>query len=84
MSELLGEPRAQPDTDGSILQITPESAGWTHVGFEVVALAEGQGTERTTGGRELCVVVISGSVDIASEHGEWAGLASIYMLARGA
>jgi 5-deoxy-glucuronate isomerase len=64
----------QPDANGSILQVTPESAGWTHVGFEVLRLAEGQRTERATSGRELCIVVIAGSVDVASEHGEWAGL----------
>jgi 5-deoxy-glucuronate isomerase len=74
VSRLLVEPRAQPDADGSILRVTPDSAGWTHVGFEVLALDEGQRAERATGVRELCVVVIAGSVDLASVHGEWAGL----------
>jgi 5-deoxy-glucuronate isomerase len=57
-----------------VLTITPDSAGWTHVGFEVLRLAEGQRTERATSSREVCVVVISGSVDLVSEHGQWAGL----------
>jgi 5-deoxy-glucuronate isomerase len=41
MSELLisGASIAQPD--GTILTVTPESAGWQRVGFEVLALAPG-------------------------------------------
>ena len=74
MSRLLVEPRAQPDPDGSVLTVTPDSAGWTHVGFEVLRLAEGRLVQRATASRELCVVVISGSADLASEHGHWPGL----------
>jgi 5-deoxy-glucuronate isomerase len=74
VSGLLVKARAEPDQDGSIARVTPESAGWTHVGFEVLRLAEGQRVERATASRELCVVVISGSVDLASEHGDWPGL----------
>jgi 5-deoxy-glucuronate isomerase len=53
-------------------KVTPESAGWTYVGFEVLAL--GAPVERETGSDELCVVVLSGTCDIGSEHGEWRGL----------
>ena len=74
MSRLLVKPRDRPAEDGSVLLVTPESAGWTHVGFEVLRLAEGQLAERSTGVRELCVVVLSGNVDLASEHGEWPGI----------
>ena len=74
MSRLLVQPRARPYDDGSVLTVTPESAGWTHVGFEVVRLAEGQSVRRATAARELCVVVLSGSVDLSSEHGDWQGL----------
>jgi len=51
--------------------VTPESAGWQHVGFEALQLAAGQPVERETGARECCVVVLSGQVDVRSEHGEW-------------
>ena len=71
MSELLVRPWAQPAADGAILEVTPESAGWSHVGFEVLSLQEGRLVGRSTGGRELCVVVIEGSADVLSEHGEW-------------
>jgi 5-deoxy-glucuronate isomerase len=53
--------------------VTPESAGWTYVGFEPLVL-EGGRVERETGDRECCVVVIAGRVDVGSEHGDWRGL----------
>jgi 5-deoxy-glucuronate isomerase len=50
--------------------VTPESAGWTYVGFEVVAPPHvGQ-----TGERELCLVVVQGVCDVRSAHGDWHGL----------
>ena len=54
--------------------VTPESAGWTYVGFEPLLLAPGQTAERDTGHRECCVVVIAGRVDVRSEHGRWRDL----------
>jgi 5-deoxy-glucuronate isomerase len=74
VNDLLVRPRARPAEDGAILEITPESAGWGHVGFEVLLLPEDRLVRRSTGGRELCVVVIEGSADVLSEHGEWRGL----------
>jgi hypothetical protein len=56
------------------LDVTPASAGWTYVGFEVLRLAPGQAVERYTGDRELCVVVVAGHAHVASEHGEWRDL----------
>jgi 5-deoxy-glucuronate isomerase len=47
--------------------VTPESAGWTYVGFEVATAS----FEGDTGPRELCIVVLSGSCTIESEHGSW-------------
>ncbi len=67
-------PSIDPVADGGIVVVTPESAGWRHVGFEVLLLAEGQRAERDTGDRECCVVVIAGRADVRSEHGDWDGL----------
>jgi 5-deoxy-glucuronate isomerase len=53
--------------------VTPDSAGWTYVGFEILAL-DGAAAERETADRECCVVVLSGHADIRSEHGHWRGL----------
>jgi 5-deoxy-glucuronate isomerase len=54
--------------------VTPESAGWSYVGFEVVSLGSGETVERDTGARELCVVVLAGTCDVRSSHGDWIGL----------
>lgn len=74
MSHLLVHPNATPDGEGTVVRITPDSAGWEYVGFEVLALAPGQRVRRRTGGRELCVVLIAGHADVLSEHGRWVGL----------
>lgn len=49
---------------GPAIAITPESAGWKYVGFEVLTLRRGEVAERSMKGRELCVVVLSGTADI--------------------
>jgi 5-deoxy-glucuronate isomerase len=47
--------------------VTPESAGWTYVGFEVA----GAPFERETRTDEHCLVVLSGTCVVRSEHGDW-------------
>jgi 5-deoxy-glucuronate isomerase len=54
--------------------VTPQSAGWTYVGFELLLLGAGQAAERDTGGRECCVVLVSGQAHVRSAHGEWRDL----------
>ena len=71
MSQLLVPGASVPGADATILSVTPESAGWEYIGFEVLVLGAGRTAERVCGSRELCVVVISGVVHVASEHGEW-------------
>jgi len=58
-------------TAGAV-EVTPKSAGWSYVGFEVCSLSRGQVLERSTGGRELCVVVLTGMADI----GHWKDVGS--------
>ncbi len=58
-SPLLVRPSA-PDADGRVHAVTPRSAGWTYVGFEVYDLAPGQRLARETGDTEHCLVVLSG------------------------
>ena len=69
-SPLLIRPHAAA-SDGTALLVTPESAAWGYVGFELLQLSPGVSAERHTVAREVCVVVIAGTVDIASEHGDW-------------
>jgi 5-deoxy-glucuronate isomerase len=47
--------------------VTPESAGWSYVGFEAATAP----IERSTDATELCVVVIAGSCTVRSAHGDW-------------
>ena len=48
--------------------VTPESAGWSYVGFEVATAP----FERATGTHEHCLVVLSGTCTVGSDHGAWA------------
>jgi 5-deoxy-glucuronate isomerase len=50
--------------------VTPQSAGWQYVGFEVVKPPH----SGETGDRELCLVVVEGTCTVHSEHGEWRAL----------
>jgi 5-deoxy-glucuronate isomerase len=71
VTDLLVHPAEQPADDGTLLTITPESAGWGHVGFEVISLDAGRTAQRGTEEKELCVVVVEGRCSVRSEHGEW-------------
>jgi 5-deoxy-glucuronate isomerase len=71
---LVVRPSATPTADGTVVSITPESAQWGYVGFEVLRLDDGQAASRDTGDRECCVVVIAGRASVRSAHGEWDGL----------
>jgi 5-deoxy-glucuronate isomerase len=71
MSDLLVHSLPEPDADSAILRVTPESAGWRYVGFEVLRLDQHVTAHRDTGDREVCIVVVTGSAQINSEYGEW-------------
>lgn len=53
-----------PDADGTVLAVTPASAGWQHVGFAVVKLAAGETYSNRDATRETCLVLVSGSADV--------------------
>jgi 5-deoxy-glucuronate isomerase len=57
MADLLVKPTGK---SGRILHVTPESAQWTYVGFDLWRLAPGAVASETTGGREVCLVFVSG------------------------
>jgi 5-deoxy-glucuronate isomerase len=56
--------------------LTPESAGWKYVGFEVVSLKHGEHAERFIGDREVCIVMLSGTADIHAATGRWKAVGS--------
>jgi 5-deoxy-glucuronate isomerase len=65
---------AAPGPDGLLVSVTPQSAGWSYVGFEVYRLARGARIERSTQGREACAVMLSGSADVSFGGHEWRGV----------
>ena len=47
-------------TNGRVTHVTPESAGWTYVGFDLHRMKPGEIVAAETGSREVCRVWISG------------------------
>jgi len=55
-----------PDATGRVHHITPQSAGWDHVGFDLYHLKDGQKIDVPADGREHCLVLVAGHADIAA------------------
>jgi 5-deoxy-glucuronate isomerase len=53
-----------PDDKGRVLNVTPEKAGWHHVGFQVVKLEPGDSFADGEAGREACLVLLTGSANV--------------------
>jgi 5-deoxy-glucuronate isomerase len=70
MSDLLVRLSA-PNGDGSVIRVTPASAGWGHVGFELLRLVAGQSLHRTTGEREVCLVLVAGRAGVGAGGHDW-------------
>jgi 5-deoxy-glucuronate isomerase len=49
-------------SEDGVVRVTPSSAGWSYVGFEVVRVR--RRLERTEETRESCIVVLSGTCDL--------------------
>ncbi len=71
MSNLIVKSRHVPDSNASVVKVTPESAGWKYVGFEVVKLEAGGVAERTSDGAEVCLVPIRGACSVSSGSEVW-------------
>ncbi|WNQ10310.1 5-deoxy-glucuronate isomerase [Paenibacillus aurantius] len=71
MSNLIVSPAQPPGPEGRLMNITPESAGWEYVGFEVLRLSPGETIRRETGDREVCLVLLSGRADVATAREAW-------------
>ena len=57
MSKLLLKPQGR---SGRVSHVTPETAGWTYVGFDLHRLQAGQTASGETGGNEVCLVFVTG------------------------
>ena len=63
-SKLLVHPSKNPN--GLVHVVTPKSAGWSYVGFEVMDLAAGAVQTIQTGERECCLVVQGGKIRVST------------------
>jgi 5-deoxy-glucuronate isomerase len=73
--------RKKPDSHGSVLSVTPKSAGWTYVGFEVFQRASGQDFAWESKDREACIVLLSGKARLTldgKDHGEIGGRRHVF------
>ncbi len=70
MSRLL----VKPARDQQVHRITPDSAGWKYVGFELYDLQTGQELVLQQSGRELCLVVLSGAASVKVGEQLWQGV----------
>ena len=61
-------------TGREIVNVTPQSAGWEHVGFRAIRLTMGESERIDTGARELCLVVLIGRVDVTIGTQTWSDL----------
>ncbi len=69
------------DADGRVIDVTPESAGWRYVGFELRRLTAGKTVVFSFPDRETCVVVLAGKADVAAGDQTFAdvgGRASVF------
>jgi 5-deoxy-glucuronate isomerase len=57
-----------------IVNVTPNSAGWKYVGFAAYRLRAGDFLNRSHPGEELCIVVLSGRVNVRAAGQIWRDL----------
>lgn len=63
MAELLVRPKGQR---GKVHNITPESAGWTYVGFSLYRLKPGETASELTGVNEVILVLVEGKAKVSA------------------
>jgi 5-deoxy-glucuronate isomerase len=69
--KLIAPSRRAPGPDGLLVSVTPESAGWSYVGFDVYRLRRGMQVVVDTSAREVCAVMLSGRADISVGDHQW-------------
>jgi len=68
MSQLLVKPLG---TTGLVHDITPESAGWGYVGFQLWRLAPGEVANGSLGDREAILVLVEGKGQVTGAGKDW-------------
>lgn len=57
--------RKASGTSGKVHDITPESAGWSYVGFGLYHLKPGESVSEVTGDKEVILVLVEGKAEIS-------------------
>lgn len=65
---------AKSRKEGQIQHITPQSAGWRYIGFDVWMLKKGQTVTLESGDRELCPVLVAGLASVKTQHADFPNL----------
>lgn len=73
MSHLLVKP-SPPNAAGCIQRITPKTAQWCYVGFEVFRLKQGDKLQQATADQEVCAVLVAGRAHAHSKSETWSNL----------
>lgn len=79
--DLLVRPQEHPHDPGLLLEVTPQSAGWDYISFQVRRLPQGSVWSFATGEHELALVDLTGRFGVQSTRGEWptiGGRASVF------
>lgn len=63
-------------TDGIIVDVNPQSAGWDFIHFQARRLANGNSWAHRTADHEMAIVILTGTVNVDSSRGSWVGLGS--------
>ncbi|RPE67122.1 5-deoxyglucuronate isomerase [Pacificibacter maritimus] len=71
MADLLKRPFG---THGKVHQITPESAGWRYVGFDLHKLRAGDDVSDITGSNEVILVMVEGKATVTAAGKDWGEL----------
>ncbi|WP_242143095.1 MULTISPECIES: 5-deoxy-glucuronate isomerase [unclassified Bacillus cereus group] len=67
MANLIVSPHER-EGNGRIVSVTPESAGWKYVGFELFSLKQGETLQEVTNDKEVCLVLLSGKANVATKE----------------
>ena len=57
---------SRPRRGGCFIHVTPESAGWRYVGFDLCRLKAGKSARANTGDREVCLVLAAGRAEVSA------------------
>jgi 5-deoxy-glucuronate isomerase len=65
----------RPDAGiGRAIHVTPQSAGWSYVGFDLIKLAAAEEAGGNPAGREVCLVMISGRARARVDGTDFGGI----------